>query len=61
MTRNIFLIDPSLGAVDLTAKEFFVMRALADARGLTVAGHLKDVVAEHVARSRGVIIDFPSP
>jgi hypothetical protein len=60
MTRNIFLIDPSLGAVDFTAKEFCVIRALADARGLTVAGHLKDVVAEYAARRKGIIVDFPS-
>jgi len=60
MTRNIFLFDPSLGPVDFTAKEFFVIRAHADTSGLTVAGHLKDVVAEYAARSKGIIVDFPS-
>jgi hypothetical protein len=60
MTRNIFLIDPSFGAVDFTAKEFFVIRAQADARGLTVAGLVKEAMADYAARSKGIIVDFPT-
>jgi hypothetical protein len=69
--RKIFLIDPSFrranschhldrcGAVDFTVEEFFVIRAQADTRRLTVAQHLKDVAICFVARRKGVIIDFP--
>jgi hypothetical protein len=60
MTRNIFLIDSSFDPISLTPKEFFVIRADADARGLTPAQHVKDVAAEYAARSRRIIVDFPA-
>jgi hypothetical protein len=61
--RNItVIIDPRYGShTDFSPLEFFASRKLADADGLTVPAWIRARMTEHVARQRGIIVDFPWP
>jgi hypothetical protein len=59
--RKIIVIDPGYAPpFDLTSKEFFVIREMADERRLTVQELGRELMKELVARRKGIIVDFPS-
>ena len=60
-SRNIIIIDFSSAAFtdEYSHKEFAMVLADANARGITVAEAFKDAAIENVARRKGIIVDFP--